>query len=98
MSSLQVACAWVCWTVGQALRRIWWHRCASLFSVPIVSERVRMLFEARNVDIRHHRVLSAIDPGRRIAVFSSEKEGKVELPYDFINVIPPMCAPDVVKN
>ena len=70
----------------------------SLFSVPIVSERVRMLFEARNVDIRHHRVLSAIDPGRRIAVFSSEKEGKVELPYDFINVIPPMCAPDVVKN
>ena len=69
----------------------------SLFSVPIVNERVRMLFEDRGFDTVHDHVMKAIDPGRRIATFSTP-EGDKELGYDFINVIPPMRAPDVIRN
>ena len=69
----------------------------TLFSVPIVSEKIRMLYEERGVKVRHEHVLAAIDPGRRRATFSTPA-GKAEIDYDFINVIPPMRAPDAVRN
>lgn len=68
-----------------------------LFSVPIVSEKVRMLFQERGIQVNHERVLKAIDPGRRIATFSTP-EGAEEQNYDFIHVIPPMRAPEVIRN
>ena len=68
-----------------------------LFSVPIVHEKVRMLFEERDVKVNYERTLAAIDLGKRIATFKTA-EGPVELQYDFINVIPPMRAADVVRN
>lgn len=69
----------------------------ALFSVPIVHEKVRMLFEERGIRVNYERVLQSIDPGRRIATFRTP-EGTTELGYDFINVIPPMKAPEVVRN
>jgi sulfide:quinone oxidoreductase len=69
----------------------------TLFGVPIVHEKVRMLFQDRGIETRFDRVLRQIDIGRRIATFSGP-EGPVEQPYDFINVIPPMRAPDAVRN
>lgn len=69
----------------------------ALFSVPIVSEKVRMLFRDRGVKVNYERVLQSIDLGKRIATFKTP-EGSTELQYDFINVIPPMRAPDAVKN
>ena len=69
----------------------------TLFSVPIVSERVRMLFESRGIKPSYDHVMSAIDPGRRIATFRTPN-GTVEMGYDFTNVIPPMRAPAVVRN
>lgn len=69
----------------------------SFFSVPIVNEKVRMLFEDREFETRKHHVLRAIDPGKKLATFDTP-EGDVELPYDFTNVIPPMRAPDVIRN
>lgn len=69
----------------------------AFFSVPIVSEKVRMLFHERGVKTHMERVLQEIDIGRRIARFKSP-DGIVEQPYDFINVIPPMRAPDAVRN
>lgn len=68
----------------------------ALFSVPIVSEKVRMLFDERNIAINYDRELKTIDLGKRIATFSSPT-GNIELPYDFINVVPPMRAPDSVR-
>src|SRR5690606_7102884 len=41
----------------------------ALFSVPIVSEKVRMLFQQRGIRVNYERVLAAIEPGRRIAIF-----------------------------
>ncbi|HRK37813.1 MAG TPA: FAD/NAD(P)-binding oxidoreductase [Burkholderiaceae bacterium] len=69
----------------------------AFFSVPIVSEKVRMLFEDRGVKTRMERVLASIDIDKRVATFKTP-DGTEEQPYDFINVIPPMRAPDVVRN
>lgn len=69
----------------------------ALFSVPIVSEKVRMLFQERGIKMNHDRTLLAIDPGKRIATFNSP-QGKQEEPYDFLHVIPPMLAPEPVRN
>lgn len=69
----------------------------SLFGVPIVNEKVRMLFEDRGFTTVHDHVLRAIDADRGVATFDTP-EGPENLPFDFINVIPPMSAPDVVRN
>lgn len=69
----------------------------ALFSVPIVSEKVRMLFEERHIHVHYDRVLKAIEPGKRIATFETPS-GDVELGYDFIHIIPPMRAPNVVRH
>jgi sulfide:quinone oxidoreductase len=69
----------------------------TLFSVPIVHEKTRMLFQDRGIKIQYDHVLRAIDLDRRIATFTIPG-GVEELKYDFINVIPPMRAPDAVRN
>ena len=69
----------------------------SLFGVPIVAEKLRMLFEQRGIQVRHDRVLEEIDPGRRIATFRTP-EGTEDQEYDFINVVPPMRAPAAIRN
>lgn len=69
----------------------------SLFGVPIVAEKVRMLFQDRGVKVHHEHVLQSIDLGRRIATYKTPA-GTLEQGYDFINVVPPMRAPEVVRN
>ncbi|SEA10069.1 NAD(P)/FAD-dependent oxidoreductase [Rubrimonas cliftonensis] len=69
----------------------------ALFSVPIVSEKVRMLFETRRIGAVHDHVLKAIEPGRRIATFATP-EGDVEIGYDYLHVIPPQRAPRPVRE
>ena len=70
---------------------------AALFSVPIVAEKVRMLYRERGVQTRFKHTLKAIEPGRKVAVFETE-DGMTEIPYDFVNVVPPMRAADAVRN
>ena len=69
----------------------------AFFSVPIVNEKVRMLFRDRNVKTSFDHVMTAIDPSKRVATFKTP-DGLVQRPYDFINVIPPMMAPEVVRK
>ncbi len=69
----------------------------ALFGVPIVSEKVRMLFEDRGVNVHRDHVLAAIDPGQRLATYKTPA-GMQQLKYDFINVVPPMRAPEVVRK
>ncbi len=68
----------------------------ALFSVPIVNEKVQMLFEDRGVDVRYDHVLRKIDVGRRVATFGVGND-TTEIGYDFVNVIPPMRAPAAVR-
>lgn len=67
----------------------------SLFGVPIVAEKVRMLFEDRGVDTMMNRTLTAIDSGAKRATFATET-GTEEVDYDYIHVIPPQRAPEFV--
>ena len=67
----------------------------SLFGVPIVAEKVRMLFEDRGVDTMMNRTLTAIDAGAKRATFATGT-GTEEVDYDYIHVIPPQRAPDFV--
>jgi len=69
----------------------------SLFSVPIVHEKVRMLFQDRGFDARYNHVLTGLDIGRREAVFDTP-DGPQTIGYDFVNVIPPMRAAKVVRD
>ncbi len=68
-----------------------------LFSVPIVAEKVRMLFHDRGIKVATEHVLTGIEPGRRLARYRTPT-GTAEVKYDFIAVVPPMRAPAVVRN
>ncbi|MEX5562208.1 FAD/NAD(P)-binding oxidoreductase [Pseudophaeobacter sp. 1A16562] len=70
---------------------------SSLFGVPIVAEKVRMLFGDRGITSHMRHQLQGIDADRRRARFSTP-DGSVELDYDYIHVIPPQRAPEVVRQ
>lgn len=79
----------------------------ALFSVPIVHEKLRMLFEERAITPHYDHVLTAVDPGRKTATFATvttdpatkvETKGQVEMPYDYLHVIPPQRAPEVIRQ
>lgn len=67
------------------------------FSVPKVDNKVRDLFAARDIPWNKSHVLRAIDPGQRLATFDTP-QGRAELDYDFIHVIPRMRTPEPVRN
>ena len=69
----------------------------ALFGVPIVSEKVRMLYVDRGVNVKYEHVLQSIDLDKRVATYKTPT-GTTEMSYDFINVVPPMRAPEVVRN
>jgi sulfide:quinone oxidoreductase len=69
----------------------------SLFGVPIVSEKVRMLFGDRGITPNYAHVLRAIDAGAKTATFDTP-EGRVSMEYDYIHVIPPQRAPEVIRQ
>ncbi|WP_050527920.1 NAD(P)/FAD-dependent oxidoreductase [Pseudorhodobacter aquimaris] len=69
----------------------------TLFGVPIVSEKVRMLFLDRGITPHYSHVLKAIEPGAKRATFATPA-GDVEMPYDYLHVIPPQRAPDFVRE
>lgn len=70
---------------------------ASLFGVPIVAEKVRMLFADRGFETAMNRTLTGIDPGAKRATFATQS-GTEEIDYDYIHVIPPQRAPDFVRQ
>lgn len=69
----------------------------TLFSVPLVDAKVRELFARQEFKINFSHVLAKIDPARHVATYTTP-QGPVELKWDFINIIPPMCAPQAVRN
>jgi sulfide:quinone oxidoreductase len=70
---------------------------ATLFSVPPVNTKLLSLFERQDFRINFSHVLTGIDPAKHIATFDTPN-GSVELEWDFINLIPPMRAPEAVRN
>jgi sulfide:quinone oxidoreductase len=69
----------------------------ALFSVPKVDARVRELFVRQDIKTNFSHVLTKIDPAKHIATFATPG-GPVEMKWDFINVIPPMRAPEAIRK
>lgn len=76
----------------------YWNSSGALFGVPIVAEKVRMLFAERGIKTEMHRVLKSIDPAKKILTFEDADGIEHETDYDFTNVIPPQRAPDVIRQ
>ncbi|SMR70883.1 sulfide:quinone oxidoreductase [Aliiroseovarius halocynthiae] len=68
-----------------------------LFGVPIISEKLRMLFGQREITPHYSHVLKAVDAGKKVATFATEN-GDAEMPYDYLHIVPPQQAPDVIRN
>ncbi len=69
---------------------------SALFGVPIVSERVRMLFGDRDIGFTYARTLRAVDADRKIATFTDADGLSYEENYDYLHLIPPQRAPEFV--
>ncbi|MHA7600410.1 NAD(P)/FAD-dependent oxidoreductase [Alicycliphilus sp. T452] len=70
----------------------------NVFGVKAVNDNVLERWQALGVDVQFTQKLKAIDIGARRATFTSPEGEATEVPYDFIHVVPPMRAPDAVKN
>ena len=70
----------------------------NVFGVKVVNDNVLERWKALGIGVEFSRKLTAIDIGARRATFASPEGETQEMPYDFIHVVPPMRAPDAVKN
>jgi len=68
----------------------------ALFGVPIVAEKVRMLFDERDINYTYGRTLRSVDAAAKIATFTDADGFAHEEEYDYLHVIPPQRAPEFV--
>jgi sulfide:quinone oxidoreductase len=70
----------------------------NVFGVPAVNDNVLGRWKALGIGVEFNHRLESIDIGARRATFVAAGGQKLERPYDFIHVVPPMRAPDSVRN
>ncbi|MBT9490510.1 MAG: NAD(P)/FAD-dependent oxidoreductase [Rubrivivax sp.] len=70
----------------------------NVFGVKVVNDNVLQRWQTLGIDVEFSRKLVAVDIGARRATFTNPEGEREELPYDFLHVVPPMRAPDAVKN
>jgi sulfide:quinone oxidoreductase len=70
----------------------------NIFSVPVINDEVLRRWAELDIPVTFNSKLVAVDIGARRAIFTSPEGERTELDYDFIHVVPPMRAPDAVKN
>lgn len=80
-----------------ALKLIYNAHNPAVFAVPPVHDKIKTLFAERDIAVNYSHVLKAIDAGAKRATYATPS-GDVTLDYDFIHVVPPMRAPDAVRN
>lgn len=70
----------------------------TVFGVKAVNDNVLARWKELGVNTHYLQKLVAVDLGARKAVFTSPEGERSSVDYDFLHVVPPMRAPDVVKN
>ena len=70
----------------------------TVFGVKSVNDNVLARWKALGINTHYLQKLVAVDLGARKAVFTSPEGERTSVDYDFLHVVPPMRAPDVVKN
>lgn len=84
-------------TLGQSV--ITFHSALdSVFGVQVVNDNVLARWKDLGIGVAYAQTLKAIDVGARRATFVTSEGLRSDVPYDFIHVVPPMRAPDAVKN
>ena len=69
----------------------------NLFGVPVIHHRVRQIMDERDITYRYNHVLKAIDASAKTATYATP-DGDVTDSWDFINVVPPQRAPQVIRD
>lgn len=70
----------------------------NIFSVPRINQEVLERWKKLDVPVHFLSKLVTVDIGARRATFASPEGERTQHDYDFIHVVPPMRAPDSVKN
>ena len=70
----------------------------NIFSVKVVNDNVIERWGPLGVNLHTKQKLTAVDIGGRKATFVTPEGVSSQVDYDFIHVVPPMRAPDAVKN
>lgn len=70
----------------------------NIFGVKAVNDNVLQRWAALGIDVHYERTLSGIDSGGRRVRFTLPDGREQWQAYDFVHVVPPMRAPDAVKN
>lgn len=70
----------------------------TVFGVKSVNDNVLARWKALDIQTHYLQKLVAVDLGARQAVFATPEGERTNVGYDFLHVVPPMRAPDVVKN
>ncbi|MCU0968258.1 MAG: NAD(P)/FAD-dependent oxidoreductase [Rubrivivax sp.] len=70
----------------------------SVFGVKVINDNVLERWKALGIGVEYTHKLVAIDIGAHRATFATPEGERVERPYDFIHVVPPMRAPDAVRQ
>lgn len=84
-------------TLGQS--EVHFHSAlGNVFGVKPVNDNVLDRWRNLGIQVHTNEALAAVDIGKRVATFASPEGERTEVPYDFIHVVPPMRAPDAVKN
>ena len=69
-----------------------------VFSVEFYNEFVLNRWQEQGVGFQDERVLSEIDAVNKKAIFTKADGSKENQYYDFIHIVPPMSAPDAIRN
>lgn len=70
----------------------------NIFSVPVINDEVLRRWSVLDIPVTFSSKLIAVDIGARRATFMNPAGERNEVDYDFIHVVPPMRAPDPVRN
>lgn len=70
----------------------------NVFGVKVVNDNVLARWKDLGIGVEFTHKLKSIDIGARRAIFTTPEGQANEVPYDFIHVVPPMRAPDALKN
>lgn len=77
----------------------YWVPGGAMFGIKKYGDILEELRKARDVQASFKQELVAIDAGRRVATFKSLETGQTsEQKYDLLHVVPPMSAPDFIKQ
>ncbi|MDD2610747.1 MAG: FAD/NAD(P)-binding oxidoreductase [Giesbergeria sp.] len=70
----------------------------NVFGVKTVNDNVLERWQTLGVNVQFTQKLKAIDISARRATFVNPEGAATEVSYDFIHLVPPMRAPDAIKN